>query len=87
MSLLSITESINRLDERDIEKYFFDAEHMKSASNGEFEQVIVFGTSGKPVRARTVNQLHLLMITKTMILLLQKDRQAPEKHILQLHWL
>jgi len=33
---------------------------MKSASNGEFEQVIVFGTSGKPVRARTVNQLLLI---------------------------
>jgi len=50
----------NRLDEQDIEKYFFDAEHMKSASKGEFEQVIVFGTSGKPVRARTVNQLLLV---------------------------
>jgi phosphate starvation-inducible PhoH-like protein len=50
----------NRLDEQDIEKYFFDTEHMRSASNGEFEQVIVFGTSGKPVRARTVNQLQLV---------------------------
>jgi phosphate starvation-inducible PhoH-like protein len=49
-----------RLDEQDIEKYFFDAEHMKSASKGEFEQVLVFGTSGKPVRARTVNQLLLV---------------------------
>ncbi len=36
---------------QDIEKYFFDAEHMKSASDGDFEHVIVFGTSGKPVRA------------------------------------
>jgi phosphate starvation-inducible PhoH-like protein len=33
---------------------------MKSASTGDFEQVIVFGTSGKPVRARTVNQLILV---------------------------
>jgi phosphate starvation-inducible PhoH-like protein len=55
----------NRLDEHDIEKYFFDAEHMKSASNGEFEQVIVFGTSGKPVRARTANQLMLVNDYKT----------------------
>ena len=38
---------------------------MKSASNGEFEQVIVFGTSGKPVRARTVNQLLLVNDYKT----------------------
>jgi len=50
----------HRLDEQDIEKYFFDEEHMKSASNGDFEQVLVFGTSGKPVRARTVNQLLLV---------------------------
>jgi phosphate starvation-inducible PhoH-like protein len=55
----------NRLDEQDIEKYFFDSEHMRSASNGEFEQVIVFGTSGKPVRARTVNQLQLVNDYKT----------------------
>ena len=32
----------HRLDEEDIEKYFFDAEHMKSASGGDFEQVIIF---------------------------------------------
>ena len=38
---------------------------MKSASNGEFEQVIIFGTSGKPVRARTVNQLLLVNDYKT----------------------
>ena len=50
----------NRLDELDLEKYFFDPEHMKSASQGDFEEVIVFGTSGKPVRARTVNQLQLV---------------------------
>ncbi len=55
----------NRLDEQDIEKYFFDSDHMRSASNGEFEQVIVFGTSGKPVRARTVNQLQLVSDYKT----------------------
>ena len=55
-----IIKNINRLDEQDIEKYFFDPEHMKSASKGDFEQVIVFGTSGKPVRARTVNQLQLV---------------------------
>jgi phosphate starvation-inducible PhoH-like protein len=58
--LLEYYNKYHRLDEQDIEKYFFDGEHMKSASNGEFEQVIVFGTSGKPVRARTVNQLLLV---------------------------
>jgi len=58
--LLDYYQKYHRLDEQDIEKYFFDAEHMKSASKGEFEQVLVFGTSGKPVRARTVNQLLLV---------------------------
>src|SRR5512133_2018642 len=58
--LIEYYQKYHRLDEQDIEKYFFDAEHMKSASKGEFEQVIIFGTSGKPVRARTVNQLQLV---------------------------
>ncbi len=58
--LIEYYQKYNRLDEQDLEKYFFDAEHMKSASNGEFENVIVFGISGKPVRARTVNQLQLV---------------------------
>jgi phosphate starvation-inducible protein PhoH and related proteins len=58
--LIEYYQKYHRLDEQDLEKYFFDPEHMKSASNGEFEQVIIFGTSGKPVRARTVNQLQLV---------------------------
>ncbi|MGE5421006.1 MAG: PhoH family protein [Chloroflexota bacterium] len=58
--LIEYYRKFNRIDERDIEKYFFDAEHMATASKGEFEQVIVFGTSGKPIRARTINQLLLI---------------------------
>jgi len=58
--ILEYYQKYHRLDEEDIEKYFFDAGHMKSASNGEFEQVVVFGTSGKPIRARTVNQVRLV---------------------------
>jgi phosphate starvation-inducible protein PhoH and related proteins len=58
--ILEYYRKYNRLDEQDLEKYFFDSDHMRSATNGEFEQVIVFGTSGKPVRARTVNQLQLV---------------------------
>ena len=55
----------NRLEEEDIEKYFLDAEHMKNAANGDFEEVIVFGTNGKPVRARTTHQLQLVKDYKT----------------------
>jgi phosphate starvation-inducible PhoH-like protein len=58
--LIDYYHKYNRLEEQDIEKYFLDSEHMKSVSNGEFEQILVFGTSGKPVRARTVNQLLLV---------------------------
>jgi phosphate starvation-inducible protein PhoH and related proteins len=63
--LLEYYQKYHRLDEQDLEKYFFDDDHMKSAANGEFEQVLVFGTSGKPVRARTVNQLLLVNEYKT----------------------
>jgi phosphate starvation-inducible protein PhoH and related proteins len=58
--LLAYYRKYNRLNEEDIEKYLFDAVHMKSASGGEFEQPLIYGTSGKPIRARTVNQLKLV---------------------------
>lgn len=58
--LLDYYRKYRRLEEADIEKYFLDADHLRSASNGHFEDVIVFGTSGKPIRARTVNQLQLV---------------------------
>jgi len=63
--LVEYYQKYHRLDEEDIEKYFFDAGHMKSASEGAFENVIVFGISGKPVRARTVNQVQLVNDYKT----------------------
>lgn len=50
----------NRLDPEDIERLFSDDEHISRASEGEFEDVIVFGATGKPVRARTVHQLQLI---------------------------
>ena len=58
--LIDYYRKYNRIDERDIEKYLTDPEHMRTASSGEFEEILVFGTSGKPVRARTVNQLLLV---------------------------
>jgi phosphate starvation-inducible PhoH-like protein len=64
-ALLEYYRKYNRLDEHDLEKYFLDDEHMRSSSNGDFENVLVFGTSGKPVRARTVNQLALVSEYRT----------------------
>jgi len=63
--LIEYYRKYHRLEEQDIEKYFLDSGHLKSVSNGEFEQVLVFGTSGKPIRARTVNQLVLVNDYKT----------------------
>ncbi len=63
--LIDYYHRYHRLEEQDIEKYFLDSEHMKSVSNGEFEQILVFGTSGKPIRVRTVNQLVLVNDYKT----------------------
>ncbi|MFO7573889.1 MAG: PhoH family protein [Bacteroidales bacterium] len=58
--LLNYFRKYNRVDEDDIEKYLFDAAYMKSAADGDFEQALIFGASGKPIRARTVNQLRLV---------------------------
>lgn len=58
--LVEYYRKYHRLEEHDLEKYLFDRDHMKSAATGEFENVIVFGSSGRPIRARTVNQLLLV---------------------------
>jgi phosphate starvation-inducible PhoH-like protein len=58
--IIEFFRRFNRIEEEDLEKYLFDTDHMRSVSDGEFEQVLVFGTSGKPVRARTANQLLLV---------------------------
>ena len=63
--LIEYYRKYHRLDEEDIEKYLTDPVHMRSAAEGDFEQVLLFGTSGKPVRARTVNQLLLVNDYKT----------------------
>jgi phosphate starvation-inducible PhoH-like protein len=68
--LVEYYRKYHRLDEEDIEKYLTDPDHMRSAANGDFEQILVFGTSGKPVRARTVNQLLLVNEYKNSDLLI-----------------
>jgi phosphate starvation-inducible PhoH-like protein len=58
--LIGYYRRFNRLDEEDIERLLLDDDHMRSAANGDFEDALVFGTNGRPVRARTVNQLQLV---------------------------
>lgn len=50
----------NRLQEDDIEQLLFDPSHQLSAANGDFKEPLVFGNSGKPIFARTVNQVRLV---------------------------
>ncbi len=63
--LLDYYRSFNRLEEDDLERLILDTEHMRTAASGEFEDALVFGTTGKPIRARTVNQLQLVNAYKT----------------------
>jgi phosphate starvation-inducible PhoH-like protein len=58
--LLDYYRHYNRLDENDLERLLLDDDHMRTASSGDFEDALVFGTNGRPVRARTVNQLLLV---------------------------
>lgn len=58
--LIEYYRHYNRIGDGDLERLLLNSEHMRSATNGEFEDALVFGTSGKPVRARTVNQLLLV---------------------------
>jgi phosphate starvation-inducible PhoH-like protein len=60
LELLDYYRHYNRLDENDLERLLLDDDHMRTASNGDFEDALVFGTNGRPVRARTVNQLLLV---------------------------
>lgn len=62
--LLDYYRKYNHIEEQDIERYFTEPEHMKSASSGDFEEALVFSSNGKPVRARTVNQLLLVNDSK-----------------------
>ena len=58
--LLDYYRHYNRLDENDLERMLLDDEHMHTASSGDFEDALIYGTNGRPVRARTVNQLQLV---------------------------
>jgi phosphate starvation-inducible protein PhoH and related proteins len=58
--LIDYYRRYSRLGEDDLERFLLDPGHMRSAASGDFEETLVFGSSGKPVRARTVNQLQLV---------------------------
>ncbi|MCF8223101.1 MAG: PhoH family protein [Bacteroidales bacterium] len=58
--LIDFFEKHNRIEKEDIERLFSDPEAMKSAALKGSDDALVFSTSGKPIRARTVNQFRLV---------------------------
>lgn len=58
--LIDYYKRYHRLCEDDLERFLLDSDHMRSAASGVFEEALVFGANGRPVRARTVNQLRLV---------------------------
>jgi phosphate starvation-inducible PhoH-like protein len=58
--LIEYYRRFNRLEAGDLERLLLDDNYMRSAASGDFEDALVFGTNGKPIRARTVNQLLLV---------------------------
>jgi len=50
----------NRLEEDDIDKLFFDSVMQAHIKNGDFDEVLIFGNGGHPIKARTVNQINLV---------------------------
>ena len=58
--LIDYFEKHNRLQQDDIERLFSDPEMLKAVTEGHLDEDIVFNVSGRPIRARTVNQSHLV---------------------------
>lgn len=59
-SLLEYYRKYNHLAEEDVERLLMDPEHREKSRNGDFDEVLVYGTSGKAIKARTTNQLRLV---------------------------
>ncbi|MEA1885657.1 MAG: PhoH family protein [Bacteroidota bacterium] len=58
--LIDFFEKHNRLQQEDVERLFSDPDLLKAATDGGMEENLVFNISGKPIRARTVHQFHLV---------------------------
>ncbi|HUS87551.1 MAG TPA: PhoH family protein [Bacteroidales bacterium] len=55
----------NSMSEDELNRLLTDPDHRKAASNGDFDEALVFNVAGKPVRARTVNQFRFVEEYKT----------------------
>jgi len=58
--LIDFFEKHNILQLEDVERFFSDPEMAKAAGEGSMEEILVYNINGQPIRARTVNQFHLV---------------------------
>jgi len=58
--LIDFFEKHNILQQEDVERFFSDPEMALAAGEGSMEEILVYNINGKPIRARTVNQFHLV---------------------------
>jgi phosphate starvation-inducible PhoH-like protein len=58
--LLEYYRYYNRLDENDLERILLGGDQQNTVSAGDSEDTLIFGANGRPVRARTVNQMLLV---------------------------
>lgn len=58
--LIDFFEKHNILQQEDVERFFSDPEMALAAGDGSMEEILVYNINGKPIRARTVNQFHLV---------------------------
>ncbi len=58
--LINFAIKYNKLTEEDTESILLDPEHRVNSVSGDYDGILVFGTSGKGIKARTVNQLKLV---------------------------
>ncbi len=68
--LVDYYHKYNLIHEEDIEQLLFDTSHQISVSNGDFKEPIIYGNTGKPIYARTVNQVSLVKEYQTNDILL-----------------
>lgn len=68
--LVDYCHKYNLIHEEDIEQLLFDTSHQISASNGDFKEPIIYGNTGKPIYARTVNQVSFVKEYQTNDILL-----------------
>lgn len=58
--LVELFNKHNGLNEDEVKRILSDPEHQQTASNGGFDEAMVFNVAGNPVRPRTVNQSRLV---------------------------